>query len=523
MDDFNELNARRGLSPRQCRLLDLEAIVEETQYDDLQPWSARDSVGDPLPCADRKPELLMGVGAEKALELVRLLSGDSGRPTLEGVEAIEDDMKRAKLWRKLPAAVRDGVVKGSCAIAIHRMESGRIELVRLDTTWCEPVFVAQAGGKRARQLVAELQEAGVPLGLAPDGTLLAPVDADSHDLVMLRHEWVVDEEVSASAGGQPINTMRTRYRRDYLPNTIVDYEPVEVHAIDGVAVAFQALPVRPHGWGIVPVAWARSPYAQASDPDGPSFLRPSFQSIARKIDYVESQAGESVSKIAWPQLCIIDGKIWEVDVDESLGTPGRRSMPSGSGYVMRLKSAGAGGQQAKAEVIGPPADGPRVAAEFVERLHKRIEQITGLVDWDQAEAAGTLSGAALERMLQPQIATVGEWRVMVEELLETLCTKIGTILKRDVAPVLRWPRLAETTPQDLVASAQALTTANGGHPVVTRDTSARIFAQLADVPDVEKEIKALAKDAETALQEARDALQVARKKSDPKAVQTAGA
>lgn len=513
MDTFIELNALRGLTPRQQRLLDLAAVLEDTQYDHLEDWGARDLLTkDPLPCEKRKPEVMLGIASEKAKELVRLLTGEKMRPQVEDIEAVAEEVPVEALMRELPLAVMDGL-RGSCALGVVRVgdaATGEFELVQMDPTWCEPIFAAQAAGSRAEQVAQELALLGVPVEApAPGAFLKVPAGSKSHDLCFLRYEWIRDEELSSQVGSHVAQTVRWRYRRDYLPNVIVEYKPIRITASEHTVPAFEpVLPYRPHNWGVVPVAWARSPYAKPGDYEGPSFLTPAMLSCATKADYIETKAGDSVSKIAFPQLALIDAKDRVAALNEELGQRSR-PMPSGSGHVLDLKSTGNPGT-GRADVLEISAEGPKVAAEYVQRLQRRVEQVTGLVDYDQAMASGTMSGVALERMMQPLIATVGEWRVMVTDLIVRTYKIVGQILGREVKPVVKWPRVVETTPADLTAAAQALTLAAGGQPIVTRETAARIFARLADIEDPDAEVAALEAEAEELMQREREALQRAR-------------
>lgn len=509
MDDFLELNAIRGLTPRQQHLLQLQALAEETAYDTLQPWHATDEKGDPLPCHKRKPEVLLGMASEKVRELVRLLTGDKRQPTYDGVEALQEALDQLDLDKLKPLVVQDLVVKGSCALALARLgdaRSGEWEGVYLDPVWCEPIFVSAAGQERAQQVAAELRGLGVPLAPADGAGLFVPPGAKSHDLVFLRYEWVRDEEVAERDGGQARQTVRWRYRRDYLPNVIVQYQPVRVEADTIKAPTFEPVrPYRPHNWGVVPVAWGRSPYAKPGDTEGPSFLSPPVQTCARKSDYVESQAGDSVAKIAFPQLALIDLKDKIQALDESLGTLQTvRPMASGSGYVLEFKSTGQ--TRGEVRVLEINGEGPRIAAEYVERLKRRIEQVTGLVDFDQSESAGTLSGVALERVMAPLLQTVGEWQVAVGEFDKMLLRKVAAIQGVEVKPRIKWPRVIDTTPQDLTAAAQALTTATGGQAVMSQETAVKVFARLAEVDDVDAEVAAVGQEADEAMARARESL-----------------
>lgn len=510
-EDWNELNALRGLSPRQQRLLNLEALVEGTGYDDLEAWDATTTQGVPLPCCKRKPSVQIGILVEKVAKLTRRLSGKSSFPAIDGVESIQDELDELRLKRVLPLPTRDLLVKGSAALGFARLgsaASGRFEALYLESEWCEPIFVAKAGGERAEQVAAELSALGVPLTPPADGDFLfAPPDADSHDVCFVRYEWIVDEELAGTEYGTPRETKRTRHRRDYLPNAIVEYKPVEILEGDEKAPEWQlAGKPRPHNWGVVPVVWARSPMAKPGDVDGPSFLSPEIRSISTAADYTESLANDSVKKIAWPQLALIDLKDKVAEVNRELNPLLPQPSPtSSSAEVMEFKSSHQT-QQGKAQILEINGAGPKVAAEHVERLQAHADRLTGLVEFDQGEAAGTLSGVALERMMEPLISTVDEWRGPLEDMLVLLCRKLAHVLGQEVDPVVRWPRVIAVTPADLAAAATALSTATGGQPVMSQETGAKLFAQLAEIEDADEELKRLAGDADEAMERAKKML-----------------
>lgn len=508
MDDFNELNALRGFSPRQQRLLDLEAHADGTAYEDLAEWTARGAMGEPLPCCARKPSVQVGLIPEKVTKLTRRLSGAGNVPAFDGVDEIKDALAELRIDRTLPTVARDVVIKGAGAIGFARIgnaATGRFEPLFLDPVWCEPVFVAQAASARARQIAGELAAAGVPLTApAPGDALFAPEDADSHDLCFLRHEWRHDEEIAATTGGAPRQTRSVRRRRDYLPNVIVDYEPVEILADTDTAPEWQvAGKPRPHGWGVVPIVWIRSPLARAGSSEGPSFITPEIESIAEAVDYTQSMANDSVRAIAWPKLALIDLKDRVQELNRELGVLAPKPSSS-SAEVMELRSSGSVG--GRVQILEPTGEGPKLAANHIAEMQRHVDRLTGLVDFDQAKASGTLSGVALERMMEPLVSTVSEYRGPIGDGLILLARKIGVVLKKPVSPTLRWPRVISVTPSDLLAAAQALTAATGGQAVMSRDTAARIFAQLAEIADVGAEINALNADAEAALAAARAAM-----------------
>lgn len=509
--NWEEQSARRGLSPRQNRLLDLEAIVEGTSYDLLKDWSEQGPRGEPVPCRKRKPLVQLGLPGQHVSKLVRALTGERAYPVIVGADAIQKEMEQARVRQTMPLAVRDLVVKGSGAIGFSRLgdaASGAFEPLYLDTTWCSPLFVAHVATDRARALREELERFGVRLPEPRwEGEYFwTPEGATSHDLVFLRNEWVVDVEVPSTIGSTDTDTVRTRYRRDYLPHVIIDYLPIRVVSWSHEPMAWKVDgEPRPHDWGVVPVAWARSPGAKPADIDGPSFLTPEILSLSVAADYTKSLANDSVRKIAWPQLGMIDAQDPRRDINREQD-PSRRdeAMPSGSDYVVQVQSRT--GHQAKLEVLEINGEGPRVAEEHIASLKSEIASITGMVDFDQSKAAGTLSGAALERMLEPKIATVDEWRVPVKELLVGVMRLLAHVSGKAIKPELKWPDMVQPTPPEIAAMAASLATATGG-AVMSQEAAVELLARYMGTTNTAQEIKRLKGDAETAMEAARKRLQ----------------
>lgn len=510
---WNELNARRGLTARQSRMLDLEALVEGTFYDALPDWNDRTIK---VPCCERKPVVQLGLEAQHVTKLVRALAGVRAWPTIRGADAIKDEIQQAQVRETLPLAVRDLVVKGSSALGFARLgdaSNGPFEPAYLDVTWCVPLFVVHAGSAAARAVRDEMSDIGVPLPPPRYGTefLWTPDGAAGHDLIFLRNEWVVDVEVPTSAGSTGTRTVRTRHRRDYLPHVIVDYLPVEVGEHDQVPRAWQVDgPVRPHGWGVVPIKWVRAPGAKPGEIDGPSFLRPEVRSLSRAADYTKSLANDSVRKIAWPQLGMIDAKDPRRDINAELNPDQPDELMSARSeevIEVQSRSSGPGSHQAKLEILEIDGAGPKVAEEHIQTLKAEVTQHTGMVDFDQSMASGTLSGTALERMLAPYISTVEEWRVQVDALIVGVLRLIGHVAGKAVKPELVWPSVLAPTPADIAQVAASLATATGGAAVLSQETAAELLARYAGTIDAKAEVARLRADAETALDAARQRMQ----------------
>lgn len=512
MRDFIELNRHRGLSPRQQRLLHLESVYEGTQYAGLAPW--RPSVGmvngvmQPIPCEAREPIILGGLAREKVDKLMDRLVGEGRLPSIVGLsdamnKIVTEDID---LVEALYLPILDLVVKGAGCLGFARLGASRYEPIYLDPTWCEPIMVSQVRGTRAFQIAAELRDLGVSLPAPARGDALAySPDAWLDDLAFLRHEWVEEQEVASSPGGQPGTTEIWRFRRDYLPHVIVEYEHVRILSGDTAIPKWRLSErPRPHNWGTVPLVWVRNRGARPKDADGPSFLTPFLLSLDKATDRVESMKDDAVVDTCWPQLTEIDVRDQVAELNMANGITD--VMSSSSSEVRRYRSQGSSPHVGYLEVSGA---GVEAARKHLEDIDKRAERVTGIVDVD-AEG-GVLSGTALERRLEPTVAKVMAYRSRVGELLTVFVTKIGLVAGEDVSAMeLQWPRVIQPTPEEIAQTATSLSTAAGGVPVLSQETAVEMFATTAGLASPEDEMKRLQASADQTL----DRLRASMKASD---------
>lgn len=515
-EGWKEQSARRGLTARQARLLDLEAVYEGTQYDDLLDWEPATRVVAGVErfvlCCERKPGILTGIVPDKIDKLLDRLVGDGRSPSMtEAPKAVESALvDEVGIDDTLFAAAKDLVVKGSCAAGFARLDDGRFEPLILDVTWCEPIFVAQAGEQRAREVRDELAELdGVDLPAPARGDALAvPKGAESHDLCFLRYEYPYTREERERVGSTSTRTRHYRRRTDYLPHVILEYEdvPVDAENPDAPPAWKLASPPRPHNWGVIPIAWERSRGARPGETEGPSFITPAVESIARAADYAESMKHDAVKLIALPQMAEIDVEniVDRVNAENSLDG---RVAPTSSSPAAVLRYRSRMGQKGEVKILETTGAGIESARKHVEDLRGHADRVSGILEHDQAKAAGALSGAALERMLEPTIARVNAYRGPLGRMLERLARKVGVVLKADASKTTAsWPRVVAMTPADLLSAAQALSTASGGAAVISQQTAVELFAKLAELPSSEDELTRVTGDAEAAMARARDAM-----------------
>lgn len=510
--NFIALNKLRGFTPRQQRLLELEAVYRSTQYHGMPPWE-QDVIRDErtglreLCGHEREPRLKAGLIEEKVERLLDMLVGEGRFPDLdlEDSATLLEALDALRLAKHIRGPARDLIVKGAGALAVGLLEGDQLEVQHLRPEWCEPIFVAKAGLPRAGEIATELAELGVTLP-APrsDRELLwTPDRARSHDLAWLRYEYVYHDEAAANDGAK--GRVSWRRRVDYGPTVTVLYEDVRVYETTERVPEWRVAEVLAHGWGVVPVAWARTADAEDGEPEGPSLITEALRSIAEAADRALTRKDESVATVANPKGYTIDLE----DLVANLNA--ERGLPSGwrasSTEVLAFQSAGE--KQGKIGLLEPTGKGPEAAKVHFADLVAEAARVSRVLAHDPQQALGVQSGAALERMMEPTVQRVGTYRIAVEELLEAVVVIAARVLGAAPPKVwVQWPPVIRPTLADLQALSQALSLAMSSQ-LVSHDTAVRLFATMAGVEDPDAEVEAVlkeAKDAEAALQSARAAL-----------------
>jgi hypothetical protein len=505
---FQELSAYRGLSPRQARLLDLRAWLEGTQYDHRKyTWDQAVVAGRYVPTGKRIPSVQSGKAREKADKLVDKLTGDGRLPTLRVSDGGDEETPRAValrdlLWsgagldlaQNLDMPALDLIGVGAGCLGFHRTSKApeTWEPVYLEPEWCEVVYASQAGGARALQIAEDLVAAGaLPEG---SGRLPIPEGARSDEVVFLRYMYPFASEVATSAGGAQTKTSKRWRRRDYLPDAIVEYEDVEVQSSTQAPVDWVAKPLEPHKWGVVPLVWMTPRGTRAGATDGPSLLSGPVQSIIEAIDRTMSLKDSSVALNCSPPLVTIDvaDRRTRLLIEQDLAGQNDPS-PADAGAVYNFESIGEHPSVMLLEVSGTAA---KSAEEHLADLDAMLDRATGVVEYDQSEAGGALSGVALERMLEPTIARVNAYRSRIGPQLVRLAQKLAKALGwADLDVSVQWPAVVGRTAADVLASAQAFTAATGA-PVMSTETGARLFAGDAGLDDPEVEARRVVEELE---------------------------
>lgn len=528
-DDFMRLSPLRGLSARQSLLLSLRAHVEHSQYADREPWSpAVRNVGGSLrliPAVEREPAVQVGLAAQTVQGLVDRLCGEGSEPEIhledvttgerEGAnvdavaEALGEDAM--DLAGSMLVPLTDLVVCGSLNLGFHWPdESPWPELVHLAPEWCEPVYVSQVKGDRARAIAADLAErAGVSVPVDERGPYLpAPAGARGRDLAFLRYEWPTDE-ADGRDGQTPTGQRKIWRRRDYMPDAIVEYEPIEVRATTARRPEFDPLPVDPHMWGVVPFVWVAAPGAVEGDVDGPSILTPPLLSIAEAVDYTRTREHDAVAINCAPLLHLRD--LERAGARQSYGAAGlvTPEIQTDAGAVLETTSTGTGGASGAAELLEMSGDAPRAARELAAGLLEDAAALSGIQRHNPADAGVSQSGVSRRLMMQPTIKRVGAYRGVVSKALRGFVRALSRALEArgvtsgPVVASVEWPEQVALTATDLLAAAQALTTACVG-PVISGESATRLFAQLAEIEGGSGEWERMTADSSAALAVLRD-------------------
>jgi hypothetical protein len=501
------LVAFRGLDARQRRLLDLAAHARGTVYEDkgMKPWwpgLQRDPYGRivPIPCHEREPGVQSGVLGEKTAKLIEKLCGVGRLPSIRGVparllSALLDDLD---LVTEIEAQAFDLVVKGACCGGAALVAAGgrrRLDPVYVDPVFAQPFWPSNAGSPAARRFAESLEEAGLGdlLGEPLDGEYLeVPEDAGRRDLVALRYEpmWLDEDRNEV-----------WRTRTDYLPNAVVKWRPMRVLEGTVYAPSWEVSAVEEHGWGFVPLSWVKAPGGHADDTEGPSFLTPEMQRLAYAVDLALSMRHDSVRNICLPQLTLIDvvDKVRHDDTFAGLPIP---QQEAGSGTVMEFESSG---DHPSVSVTEPTGAGLGTVKDFVADLLERVGQLAGLAEYDQAKAAGALSGVALERLMEPTVARVKRYQRPLGRYISELAVIAGRIIDEPVGLAdvqLNWPRVISPSPEDVAKTIAAVQAGCGGSPVISHETAVHVVANILELPDPEAEWERV----QEAMQEARDQL-----------------
>ncbi|MFH1568520.1 MAG: hypothetical protein ABIL09_11040 [Gemmatimonadota bacterium] len=505
--DIVELTALRGLSPRQARLLTLDAIAQGTIYAEagLLPWELdTDEHGQYVAARQRAPGVQAGLAGASVQKLLDKLVGARVFPSIvlsdgtdatypPDVEAVDDALwqEGIDLSSALYNPAHDLVVKGSGALGFTHSGPGVWEAAPLRTEWCDVVFVSQVTGSRARSYAAQIAKfAPEQVGFDDSGPLLvAPTVARSLDVAFLRYQYRWEEEVPRG-GRTATETVIHWLRRDYLPNAILEYLPVEVHSDTEVPQEFFPIPTEPHNWGVVPVVWITPRGTDPGVMDGPSLLTEPVKKVCQAADYEESFAHNAFKVNAAPEKDEIDVRDRAEGEAVMGGDSNAYLKPADAGAINRYQSIG---EHPAVQLLETSGVALTKGLERAQHFAQLVAKLTGIVDYDQSQASGTISGTALKRMADPLLSRVDGYRGRLGPALQLFVQKLATAMRAEgeissaVSCEAEWPDVIELTAEDI----SALATAYGmlrQHSLISPETAIVAIGNALGLADPEGEV-----------------------------------
>jgi hypothetical protein len=497
-------------------MLELRATYEGTQYETLK-WEWEQDIdpvtGNQRPARTRKPMVQLGVPDDVVDRIVDLAIGEGRFPAIEiegddqgrlrDVALGDDDLELAY---HASDQLTDLCVVGSALFGFVRPQdpdgSTHWESVRIRTEWAEPVFAGGRETPRARELAEELEDiqgAGVEQvdGMA---TFALPKGVKSDDVVFVRHQWPVQEEVSATDRKHAKRNVLVIHRRDYTSTAIIEYEPVRVESEIGEAPEFVVADVMIHDWGVVPLVWARARGADvgSGETEGRSVFSPAVRSLTKAADYTKSFGTAAAQTSGAPTLVEID--VSDDVADAAMVADETRSGSQikwvGAKSVFPYRSAG---EHPSVFLLEPDARGIAALDKDVESLVDHAYETARVVRHDPEKLGGALSGLAVERLNEPAVAQAQGYRAILGRSWRILLNKLAVAMDIQNEPgvnaeafsvSLRFPRIFRLTSQDVQGWITALVAAVVGR-VLTRETAIKQLAALLEVEDADAEAERL--------------------------------
>ena len=302
-------------------------------------------------------------------------------------------------------------------------------------------------------------------------------------------QWRRDEEILDEQGHKRTQTIW--YRRDYLRDVIVEFEPLVVAENAGAVHDYKPrLPLRPHRWGLLPLVWVRPEGADPGDLDGDPLISPQFMTMAEAADYTASRRDTAYGYNAFPRMAITDGKLeGEFQSNPKEGT--NRDFAAGDpGAMLRIESR----RQGNASIALLETTGAAIekGIEHGNQLRKDASQLSGIQEIGREDGAGALSGTAVQRLQEPTTAVVKAFRSVVEDAWGLLWEKLSSVTGRHAGTALDWlwPPVITPTAEDMQLIAAALIVARSG-PFITHKTAAIMFGTAMGLDDPEAEWRAI--------------------------------
>lgn len=302
------------------------------------------------------------------------------------------------------------------------------------------------------------------------------------------------------------------FRRDYTAEEVIDYQPWPMPSGQVTEPPrFTEAARVPHGLGRVPAVWVRSRYVEG-EVDGPG-LYEAVDSLLTGIDEALSSLDSSVRYSVSPTLAIEGVRA------ESLGTA---ELGGGHGNTLCFPPQ-PGGQNPTARYLEIQGTSHESARKHIAELRDMAIEVMRVVIRRPSDAAGALSGTALEILFRPMISLVSGYRTAMEgaiadlaELLLLTGDRYGSTLRTKTplpaytpGPVqVDWPPVFAPTTEDIAQLAQALASLVMAG-LLSRETAIERVAAILRLDDVGDEKARIQADRDAAAAQATAAFDAA--------------
>ena len=523
----------KGTSERFKRLDALDRLRAGTFYDHIRaPFTSEYDGQRYVPMQERRPSIIWNGAKLLTDQLSGLLWGDEQMPivrTYDGEEPSEQDKAAEEGIQHLVEMldldavmdeVTDCVSSGSGAVVLRAMDDKTLYVEIVPGRECEPVFDPKNPLKLTKHVQKYPTKGQI---LADQGYEIADEDLNANFWFKLE---IDDKE-------------ETRY----FPLRDDKYQMLG-EMLNGVRISWEVDAERsgPHGWGMLPVIWAKAPKGDTRDGE---CLYGAIVDMLVEIDYDLSQVGRGFRYTADPMLYYQRGQLREGATPAGYNS-GRGNASDSIAKAKttigpeKLIEGEAGGDAKLLEISG---QGLAAMGEQIKMYREWGLEICGGMKSDADNTKGPESGRALEMLYQNLILVVKRWRVALGNkvflpLVKMLLTGIekGLIeveglegVAPDTTMRLVWPTWMTPTGPDLLASAQAWQQLAGGSttvpvPLLPRTTVTRLAAANLGMTDTSTIIDELekqqteddAKAAEQADQEHQNAVDLVKAKPAPK-------
>lgn len=526
-DEIAEALAQQGLTPRQRHLLTLRMVARGTEPDTVEvdgqlhsklPWEVDVIAGRKVPARYRVPLVQTGAVPTRIRELCNFAAGGERFVVFElGGAQTDVDVFRDTLLatRKGPnggldlplhgrTIIRDLVEVGGAAFGFARKlaKNGApvYSFKRYPVEWLEAVHFITRNTPRARQLAAEvalLTVEGEPIvDVGADGNPIfrAPADALDSDLLFVRYEYEHDRAaVAMRMGGTAKDDERVRSRRDFTVDAVISYDDLVLGTDLGHAGSWSLSgPVRPHGWGVVPVSVAIGDGAEEWSLSGEGLVEGAVESLAPINDRSASYLADAAWSAGDPTVIRMDVRDVEREVQLDADELESLDLVGTGDKVLDLTSLR--DKPGSVSLLEVDADGVAALDKQSTDIAHLLDRALGVTTRDPESMTGVLSGVALEILNAPMVAQAETLRGFAIRGIADLIRKLETAMRADAAlagPVTlkgyRWPRVFPFTAVDQKATGEALGILLG-NKTISHETAVALAAAVVGTEDPDAEL-----------------------------------